>query len=107
MSNGFVWVISVNDLAENQIKQVSVVGRKILLIKREGQVYAVASHCPHKGYDLSKGFLKDNLLVCPCHDWSFDIRTGEYQTNKAIKLLTFECKIEEDNVYVKPFNDFY
>ncbi len=107
MSSQFVWVIKSNDLTENAIKQVSVVGRNILLIKRQGQVYALASHCPHKGCDLSNGSLKDNILVCPCHGWSFDVTNGEYQTNKAIKLLTFECKVENDDVYVKPFNDFY
>ncbi|MGD6809616.1 MAG: Rieske (2Fe-2S) protein [Candidatus Bathyarchaeia archaeon] len=107
MSSQFVWVIKSNDLADNTIKQVSVIGRNILLIKREGKVYALASYCPHMGCDLSNGELKGNLLVCPCHGWSFDIRNGEYQTNKAIKLQTFECKVENQDIYVKPLNDFY
>jgi len=107
MSSEFVWAIKENDLAENTIKQVSVVGRTILLIKRERQVYALTSRCPHMGRDLSNGKLVDNILVCPCHNWSFDITNGEYQTNKAIKLLTFECKVENGEVYVKPFDNFY
>ncbi len=107
MSSQFVWAIRSDDLKENTIKTVTVVGRNILLIKREGNVYAVASRCPHMGCDLSKGQLKDNILICPCHFWSFDITNGEYQSNKAIKLLTFDCKIENGDVYVRPFKDFY
>jgi nitrite reductase/ring-hydroxylating ferredoxin subunit len=107
LSSEFVWAIKENDLTENTIKQVSVVGKTILLIKYEGQVYALTSRCPHMGCDLSNGKLKDNILVCPCHGWSFDITNGEYQTNKTIKLLTFECKVENGDVYVKPFDNFY
>jgi nitrite reductase/ring-hydroxylating ferredoxin subunit len=107
MSNQFVWVIKANDLVENALNQVSVVGRNVLLVKHEGQVYALASYCPHMGCDLTKGALKENILVCPCHGWSFDIRNGEYQANKNIKLLTYECKVDNGEVYVNPFSDFY
>jgi nitrite reductase/ring-hydroxylating ferredoxin subunit len=99
--------MKVNDLSEDTIKPVTVVGMDVLLIKREDHVYALASRCPHMGCNLANGRLNENILVCPCHGWSFDIRNGEYQTNKAIKLLTFECKVENGDIYIKPFNDFF
>lgn len=107
MSSQFVWAIKENELPENVLKQVTVLGRNVLLVKYGGQVYALGSYCPHMGCDLTKGVLKENILVCPCHGWSFDVTNGEYQTNKHIKLLTFECKVENGDVYVNPFSDFY
>lgn len=107
MSDQFVSVIKANELVEDTIKQVTVLGRNILLVKREGQVYALGSKCPHMGCDLTRGKLNENILVCPCHGWSFDVRNGEYQANKNIKLATYECKVENGEVFVKPFNDFF
>ncbi len=107
MSNQFVPVIKTNELPEDTIKQVTALGKNILLIKREGQVYALGSRCPHMGCELTRGKLNENILVCPCHGWSFDVRNGEYQANKHIKLQTFELKIENGEVYVNPFDDFF
>ncbi len=106
MSSDFISVINVNQLAEDAIKQVTVVGRSILLIKHTDKVYAIISRCPHMGCSLAMGKLKEYIITCPCHGWSFDIRNGEYQDNKAIKLTTFECKVEDGEVLVKPFDDF-
>jgi nitrite reductase/ring-hydroxylating ferredoxin subunit len=107
MSNQFVWVIKAKDLPEDTIKQVTATGKNILLIKREDKIYALGTRCPHMGCDLTTGKLKDNILVCPCHGWSFDVTNGEYQANKHIKLATYELKIENGEVYVNPFDDFF
>jgi nitrite reductase/ring-hydroxylating ferredoxin subunit len=106
MESGFVSVTNVSNLAEDTIKPVTVLGRSILLIKHAGQVFAITSKCPHMGCGLATGKLKEYIITCPCHSWSFDIRNGEYQANKAIKLATYECKVENGQVFVKPFDDF-
>jgi nitrite reductase/ring-hydroxylating ferredoxin subunit len=103
----FVSVIKESELLEDTIKQVNALGRNVLLIKREGKVYAIGSRCPHMGCDLTRGSLRENILVCPCHGWSFDVTNGEYQANKHIKLATFECKTENGEVKVKPLDDFF
>jgi nitrite reductase/ring-hydroxylating ferredoxin subunit len=106
MSSDYISVIKADELLENTVKSVTVVGRNILLIKQGGQVYAIASRCPHMGCSLATGKLKEYIITCPCHGWSFDIRNGQYQTNKAIVLATYECKVEDGQVFVKSFDDF-
>ena len=103
----FIWVIKEHDVPEETTKQVTALGRNIILVKYQGKVYALGSRCPHMGCDLTKGKLKENILVCPCHGWSFDVTNGEYQANKHIKLATYECKVENGEVYVKPLDDFF
>jgi nitrite reductase/ring-hydroxylating ferredoxin subunit len=107
MSDQFVWVIKEHEISEDAVMQVTAVGRNILLVKREGKVYALGSRCPHAGCELTRASLRENILTCPCHGWSFDVRNGEYQANKHIKLATYECKVENGEVYVKPFDDFF
>jgi nitrite reductase/ring-hydroxylating ferredoxin subunit len=105
MGSDYIPIIKVDDLREDTVKQVTVVGRSVLLIRHSDQVYGVASRCPHMGCSLATGELKGYLLTCPCHGWSFDVRNGQYQSNKAIVLMTYECKIEDGQVYVKVYDD--
>jgi nitrite reductase/ring-hydroxylating ferredoxin subunit len=106
MSADFIPVIKTEELKEDTIHPVTVIGRSVLLIKRGDQVYGIASRCPHMGCSLANGKLKENLIICPCHSWSFDIRNGQYQDNKKIILMTYECKVENGQVSVKMFDDF-
>lgn len=38
---------------------------------KDGQVHVLDAYCPHMGADLSKGYVKDDSLVCPFHAWSW------------------------------------
>jgi nitrite reductase/ring-hydroxylating ferredoxin subunit len=102
----YIPVVKVDELTDDVVKQVTVVGRSVLLIKHEGQVFGVASRCPHMGCSLANGKLKGYILSCPCHGWNFDIRNGQYQDNKSIVLMTYECKVEDGQVFMRMFDDF-
>lgn len=97
----FVPAISEGELKEGSMKLVNVAGKSILLARRHGQVYGISNRCPHMGCSLANGTLREYIITCPCHGWSFDIRTGEYQKAKQIKLMIYECKIQEGKIYVK------
>lgn len=49
---------------------------------------------------LSKGNLDQYVITCPCHDWRFDVRTGEFLDAKEIKVATYETKVTDGNVFV-------
>jgi nitrite reductase/ring-hydroxylating ferredoxin subunit len=40
-----------------------------------------------------------------CQDWRFDLRTGEYEKEKELKLVKFEWKIEPGKILIKPYQD--
>lgn len=42
----------------------------------EGGLHAVDERCPHEGYPLSGGPVKDQVLTCPWHNFKFDLRDG-------------------------------
>jgi nitrite reductase/ring-hydroxylating ferredoxin subunit len=37
-----------------------------------GSVHAWADRCPHRGMQLSLGFLREGRLACPYHGWRYD-----------------------------------
>lgn len=42
----------------------------------EGKQYSILRYCPHQGADLSQGYLEGPLMVCPRHQWKFDIKNN-------------------------------
>jgi nitrite reductase (NADH) small subunit len=52
---------------------------------RDGRVFATQASCPHRQGPLADGLLGGTTLVCPLHEWQFDLETG--------KALVGECGI--------------
>lgn len=48
-----------------------VIGRRA-----DGALFALDNRCPHEGYPLAQGDLKDCSLTCAWHNWKFDVRDG-------------------------------
>ncbi len=98
-----VWVpvLEANELHEGSMKLVDVEGSPVLLIKVSGQIFAIDNRCPHMSCGFSGGSLDGYVIICPCHDWHFDLRTGEYEEAKEMKLVKYEWKIESGKVWIK------
>jgi nitrite reductase (NADH) small subunit len=43
---------------------------------RGGSVYATQATCPHRKGPLADGLLGVDTLVCPLHEWTFDLASG-------------------------------
>ena len=97
----FVLATEESNVPEDSMKLVMAVGRSILLARHSGQVFGVSNKCPHMGCSLVNGKLKEFTVTCPCHSWEFDIRNGQYCGNKAIMLMTYECKIQGGKIIVR------
>jgi 3-phenylpropionate/trans-cinnamate dioxygenase ferredoxin subunit len=99
--NEFVPVLEEEALEDGSMKLVSVEGVPVLLVKVLGQIFAIDNRCPHMSCGFSGGSLDGYVIICPCHDWHFDLRTGEYEEENAITLTKFEWKIEAGKIWVK------
>jgi nitrite reductase/ring-hydroxylating ferredoxin subunit len=69
--------ITGNELRAHGRRLVRHGGKQVLLIARDGRVFAIANRCPHEGYPLSEGTLgPDCVLTCNWHNWKFDLASG-------------------------------
>lgn len=76
-------------------------GVSIILIKKQGRIYALQNRCAHMSCTLAGGQLVDYTLQCPCHEWKFDITSGEFLSAREIKVRTYLCKTQDGQVFVK------
>ncbi len=90
-----------SQLHEGAMAVVFPYGIPVLLVKKYEKVYAVSNKCAHMGCTLSRGTLVGLTVKCPCHDWMFDLRTGEFITANELKIPIYESKVEANKIYVK------
>jgi len=101
----FFPALEEKELKEGTMKLMSVEGTPILLIRQSGQIFAIDNRCPHQGCGFSGGTLDVLVIVCPCHDWRFDLQTGEYLDQPTIKLTRYKWKIKSGKIWVKLDDD--
>ena len=73
----FVYAADVKDIeAEGKCLSLSIKKHPIALFSYNSEVYALDNRCPHMGFPLSQGTLKDGILTCHWHHARFDLHNG-------------------------------
>lgn len=56
----------------------TVAGHDVAVFRtRSGQLFATQARCPHKNGPLADGLLGSKSIICPLHEWHFDLATGK------------------------------
>lgn len=74
--------------------------RPVLLCWHEGAAFALDDRCPHMGFPLAKGSVRDGILTCHWHHGRFDLRSGCTFDLWADDTPSFEVRIEGEDVWV-------
>jgi nitrite reductase/ring-hydroxylating ferredoxin subunit len=93
-------VAKLEDIEPGELASVKVGETEHAHARVDGEVYAVQGHCLHLQGPLCEGRLKGHMLSCPWHGWQYDVRTGENEFDRAIRLETYEVRIEDGDVRV-------
>jgi nitrite reductase/ring-hydroxylating ferredoxin subunit/uncharacterized membrane protein len=70
-------VMDAADLPEDQLQKVDANGETVLVVKQDGQVYALNNTCPHAGGPLDEGQLEGDTVICPWHGSRFCLKDGK------------------------------
>lgn len=97
-----VRVAALSDLAEDRCTVVRVDGMAIALFRHEGAVHAVDNRCPHMGFPLSKGTVKNGVLTCHWHHARFDLACGATFDPFADDVQSFPVEVRGEDVWLDP-----
>jgi NADPH-dependent 2,4-dienoyl-CoA reductase/sulfur reductase-like enzyme/nitrite reductase/ring-hydroxylating ferredoxin subunit len=64
-------------------------GEAVVLVRSEGDLFAVGATCTHYATPLAGGIVADGALRCPLHHACFDLRTG--QAVRAPAFASLAC----------------
>ena len=65
-----------------------------------GNYYVTNFICPHMGGPLSEGTIRDGIIECPWHAWTYYAATGLPDHEDGHSIAVYESKIEGDDVMV-------
>lgn len=93
----------VDDIPEGKGRSFKAGERTIAVFKSNGEFYALANRCLHKGASMCEGQLSDGgkIVRCPWHNWRFDLKTGKNDLDPSERLRTYKVKRDGDQVILE------
>lgn len=98
----FVRVVAAADLPPGKCMEALVAGKPVALFNVDGVFHAISNTCVHRGGPLGQGVLDGKLVLCPWHAWAYDVTTGTSDVNPELKVATYETRVEDGQVLVRP-----
>lgn len=96
----YVCVAQVADVKAAGCLVVYAQGQAIALWNHSDKIYAIDNRCPHMGFPLHQGTVKDCILTCHWHHARFDLASGGTFDAWADDVRVFPVKIRDDQVWV-------
>ena len=101
MTTGWVEVAELKELRRRKKLLVNAGTEEIAIFLVDDEVYALRDICIHKGRNISKGLIFQGQVICPGHQWTFDLATGWNDEWERCQP-TYAAKIVDDKVFVLP-----
>jgi nitrite reductase/ring-hydroxylating ferredoxin subunit/uncharacterized membrane protein len=101
----FVRVMAEADLKEGELHRVDADGMPVLLVRRGGQIFAIAETCSHLGGPLAEGRLEDNSVRCPWHGSRFSLEDGRVLEGPSVHTQPcFDARVRDGQIEVRSAN---
>lgn len=97
---GYVRAAALADLLQTGRLAVRIEGHTLVLFAHEDQVFAVDNRCPHMGFPLDRGTVKDGILTCHWHHARFDLASGGTFDQFAGDVRAFPTQVRDGDVWV-------
>ena len=99
----FVSIGKLSDFRDGEGKMVRPVagrlrGKPLAIFNESGIVYALNYVCPHSAGPISEGTIKDGVVTCPFHFWTYHADTGLPAAAHGHFIAVYEVKVEGDEV---------
>jgi nitrite reductase/ring-hydroxylating ferredoxin subunit len=96
-----IWVraMAAAGIPEGGARSFAHEDKRIAVFRTPGGVFACDNRCPHQGYALVRGDVKDGVLTCAWHNWKFELGTGTCQFGgEAVR--TYPVQVRDGQVWL-------
>ena len=97
----WIRVAGLNEIPPGEAKAVKLKqGRTIALFNVDGRIHATDNQCPHMGYPLTRGAIRQGILTCDWHGRSFDLEGGGCFNKECDDLQIFAVDVRNGDVWI-------
>jgi nitrite reductase/ring-hydroxylating ferredoxin subunit len=96
----FVRAFPLSDLPEMGSRTVTLEGHVIVVFQTIVGIFAVDNRCPHMGFPLDRGSVKDCILTCHWHHARFDLKSGGTFDQWADDVRVFPVEVRDGAVWI-------
>jgi nitrite reductase/ring-hydroxylating ferredoxin subunit len=97
--SNWVRATALNDIADGGAKSFAFLDKRIALFRTRRGVFACDNRCPHQGYALVRGDVKDGVLTCAWHNWKFELGSGICR-HGGENIRTYPVRVSDGQVLV-------
>lgn len=95
-----VRICAVSELpGEGNATEIDAGSLALCVARVDGKISALDNECPHQGGPLGEGTIEDGKVVCPWHEYHFDLATGKC-IDPEEQVRVYEVTVTGDDVFV-------
>jgi nitrite reductase (NADH) small subunit len=88
---------TVAQIPRGEGRTFAVAGRRIAVFHtHSGEVFATQGECPHLQGPLADGLTGGTTVICPLHERSYDLRTGQGLHGECTSLQVYPVFLGQD-----------
>jgi nitrite reductase/ring-hydroxylating ferredoxin subunit len=87
-------------IPEKRIKLVQLGGEKICISRNGETFFAFEPFCPHRMASLLQGTIVRDEIVCPLHQYRFDLRSGQVLSGQCPDLKVYSIGLTEKGLEI-------
>ena len=99
-SNGMVPVASLDEVRSRGVVVTQAGDRSLAVFADGDEIHAVDNRCPHMGFPLDRGSVKDGILTCHWHEARFELASGCTFDLWADDAISYATEVRGDQVWV-------
>ena len=96
------WVraVALSELEPGRCSVAHVDGHTLAIVRDGERVYAIDNRCPHMGFPMHRGSVRDGIIICHWHHARFDLCTGGTFDQWADDVRAFPAEIRDGDVWI-------
>ena len=99
-TDDWIAAASIDDLPVGGRKLFRHYDKRIALFRTDRAVYAVDNRCPHQGYGLLQGDIRNETLTCAWHNWKFELDEGGVCSFGGEAVRSYPVDVRGGQVFV-------
>ena len=91
----------VDEIPVGEGRTYAVDGEQVAVYRmHDGTLRALAAVCPHKGGPLADGLTDEQVVVCPLHNMTYDLCSGQEVSGSGLSVRAYDVSAVDGTIRI-------